>query len=996
MMDAEKERRYKTALQAAKENILRLHEELASARQNSAASREPIAVIGMSCLFPGVYPRDAETPEDFYRALLEGTDSVVDVPPERLRQWRSPLPERERPQTPGVQRAALLGRDPYTFDAAFFEIPPAEAVVTDPHHRLFLELVQQALWDAGLPKGAEPGSDTGVFCGKSGNDYLFDILGAGREFVDNPYTLTGNMHSSLAGRISYFFDWHGPSVFYETACSTALVAVLNAVQHLRRGDCGLAVAGAVNLLMGPTASHWLNAMHALAPDGCCKAFGAGADGFGRGEGGGALVLQPYSDAVRAGNRIHALILGGAAGADGRSRNFAAPSAEGQRQVIRRALQDAGIAPDEVAFVETHGTGTPIGDPIEAESLAAVYGSRAQKPLRIGSVKSNVAHLEAAAGMAALVKCILSVREGKIPKTLHAASENPLLDLPGLGLKLCRESAAWPEGYRRRIAGVSGFAISGSLAHLLVAEAPPPDELANAAGAGTRPAASPAPVLPLEVRMLPLSARGEKELEMQTQAALAHLENGGSFAQLCDVAANARPHDVRFPERLAVCATTAEAPEILRNVLNHKKQRAALRGRYAGTSPAVIFLYSGQGSQVPGMGRHLYRLFPEFRAVMDRCEAIAAPRLGHSLLEALFSGSEDLLLQTRVTQPAIYSHQAALTALLASRGVTPQAVTGHSVGEYAAAQAAGIVSLEDGLEIVLQRGELAQSIDTPGAMAAVLGEEACVQELLCDLKLQVSIAAVNGRDTVTLAGAASDLQLALQHLLAAGMESRPMPVSHAFHCPLIEPVLPEFQAFVRGKSLKRPTLPFLSSALAAYAEDQDWADYFVHQTRAPVQFLRTVEAAKENIFLEIGAGPSLSGFGRQIRPQDQWLFAQNGDGPDSASQERPLALTLARLFSLGLTLDHRWLVASPWQPEKAPLPSFQRDRFAPHEAARSVASVAQTGTGATGKSAEWHAGVVDSPLYTLMEAQARAFDRLRTEQAAFLDGRAAVVQRLSDE
>ncbi|MDY0308034.1 MAG: type I polyketide synthase, partial [Desulfovibrionaceae bacterium] len=792
-------------------------------------------------------------------------------------------------------------------------LTPAEARMTDPQHRLLLELSWQALLDAGLNPQALRGTDTGVFAGKTGTDFLFDILGTDRDCADDPYAMTGNMHSALPGRLAHFFDWHGPCVSVESACSTSLVAVMAAVTSLRAQECSLALAGAANLLLGPTPSHWLGAMHSLAPDGRCKAFGAGADGFGRGEGGGVVILERLSDARRHGRRIHAVILGGAVGADGKSAGFTAPSAKGQRMVMARALTNAGVGSQEVGFVETHGTGTPLGDPIEVESLVAVYGQRQDK-LLIGSVKSNVAHLEAASGMAGLIKTVLTVRDGVIPASLHCQPLNPLLDWESLPVGVAAETVPWPDGYARRVAGIDSFAISGTLVHLLVAQAPDQE-------AGIEPAP--------ECCVLPLSARSAAALETLAGQCLTALERGESLHEMCAASA-VRPLE---RERLAlVAADPDEALAGLRALAEGKTRRGVSRGRREADLPPVLFLFSGQGSQQGGMGCELHARFPVFRDVLERCEQIAAPRLGYSLLEVMFADADPRLHDTRCTQPAIYAHQAALTALWRERGVHPAAVFGHSIGEYAAAHAAGVYDLETGLSIALRRGELAAAVADQGAMAAILGCEAEVAAVLAAFP-GVSIAAVNGPATVTIAGARAAVEEALQSLREQGLESRPLPVSHAFHCPLIEPMLDGFGSFLRSQTFAAPEVPILSGCTGEYVGlDTNWPEYFRAQTRQPVRFLAAMQRAGAGVYLELGASPTLTSYGRQCREDGIWLFSQNG-----ASGLRPLAQSLARFHALGFDLDWSWLAGGRVRPEAMPPYPFERERLIPEYVTQSMAT-----------------------------------------------------------
>lgn len=899
-MQSSLEQQYKTALRGARDTIRDLQRQVRS-------MREPIAIVGMSCLFPGDAAGDADTPEAFGRLLAQGYDAVAAIPAERAAWWRSRHGAGREPRTPDLTHATLLQRDIFAFDRELFGLTPAEARMTDPQHRLLLELSWQALLDAGLNPRELGGTDTGVFAGKTGTDFLFDILGTDRDCADDPYAMTGNMHSAVPGRLAHFYDWHGPCVSVESACATSLVAVMAAVTSLRAEECSLALAGAANLLLGPTPSHWLGAMHSLAPDGRCKAFGAGADGFGRGEGGGVVVLERLSEAKRHGRRIHAVILGGAVGADGKSAGFTAPSAKGQRRVMTRALANAGIGPQEVGFVETHGTGTPLGDPIEVESLVRVYGQRQEK-LLIGAVKSNVAHLEAASGMAGLIKTVLAVRDGMIPASLHCTPLNPLLDWNNLPVRVAAETGPWPEGYARRVAGIDSFAISGTLVHLLVAQAPEQE------GISTGIEAAP------DCSVLPLSARSATALETLAGDCLAALERGESFNEMC-AASTSRPLE---RERLAlVAADRDEALVGLRAFAEGKTRRGVNRGRRGADLPPVLFLFSGQGSQQGGMGRELHARFPVFRDVLERCEQLAAPRLGHSLLEVMFAEADPRLQDTRCTQPAVYAHQAALTALWRERGVHPAAVFGHSIGEYAAAHAAGVYDLETGLAIALRRGELAAALHDQGAMAAVLGGEAEVAAVLGAFP-GVSIAAVNGPATVTIAGARDEVEEALHRLREQGLESRPLPVSHAFHCPLIEPMLAGFGSFLRGQAFAEPQIPILSGCTGEYvAADTDWPEYFRVQTRQPVRFLAAMQRAGAGVFLELGASPTLTSYGRQCREDGIWLFSQNG-----GSGLRPLTQSLARFHALGFDLDWSWQAGGRARPEAMPPYPFERERLIP--------------------------------------------------------------------
>ncbi len=838
--------------------------------------REPIAVIGLGCRFPAG-GRDAVGLEAFHDFLMQGRDSVRPIGPERAG-WRLPPGSGNDPT---LNRAAFLERDFCAADYDFFRLNPAEARLMDPQFHLMLETAWQAVENAGLAPADLAGSDTAVFVGRSGTEFTFDLVARDQGKDDDPYTLTGNMGSSLSGRIAYFFDWYGPAVSVETACSTGLVAVIQAMESLWSGRSALALAGAVNLLVGPSPSLWLKAMGALSPSGVCRPFGAGADGFVRGEGAAALLLKPLSAAERDGDRIIALLAGGAVGSDGHSAGFTVGSVKAQRRVMTRALAEAGLNPLEVAYVETHGTGTSVGDPIEAESLLAVYGRErpATAPLLIGSVKSNLGHLEAAAGLAGLVKAIGAVKFGQLAPSLHAGELTPLIDWADSPLELNRSVRSWPAGYARKAAGVSAFAISGTLAHLIVTEAP-------AEKSPEQPLAEPG-----ADRSLIMSAFDEETLRQTAADCLDSLAAGVDFGAMAEAA----QRRVTGPERLVVTAADGpEAASVIQSVLEGRVKRNAARGRVEPDNGGVLFMFSGQGSQAPGMGRELYGLYPVFRQILDRCEDAAAPRLGHSLLEVMFSPGDTRLNQTQVTQAAIFAHQAALTALLEAHGCRPAAVMGHSIGEYAAAVTAGVFSLETGLDLVLTRGRLAQELEAEGAMAAVLASEEAAGEVLGKFP-GLGIIAVNGPGTVTVAGEKNQLAAALDEMRRHGLDSRPLPVSQAFHCPLVEPLLEPWGNHLRAKGFSAAQRPFLSTLTGDYLDrpDQDWPAYFVEQTRRPVKFYQALLAARQSVALEIGSGPTLTSYARQIRDDFTWLFAQS-PGRD----HRQYLTALAGLFSRG--------------------------------------------------------------------------------------------------
>jgi acyl transferase domain-containing protein len=698
------------------------------------ARREPIAIVGAGCRYPG----GVETPEDLWRLLRGGVNAVSEIPADR---WDVDAYYDPDPKAPGkmiTRRAGFLDRVD-GFDAQFFGISPREAATMDPQQRLLLETATEALESAALATDRLAGSATGVFVGITTSDYG-QLLRVGGPETSDVYSATGAALNAAAGRISFTYGFQGPCVALDTACSSSLVAVHLACQSLRAGESDLALAGGVNVVLSPDAMVLFSKWGMMAPDGACKTFDAAADGFVRAEGCAMIALKRLADAQAAGDPILAVIRGSAVNSDGRSSGLTVPNGPAQQAVVRKALADAGVTPGDIDYVEAHGTGTPLGDPIEIEALGAVMGAArgADRPLLVGSIKTNLGHTEAASGLAGLLKVVMSLRHDCIPPHLHFSTPNPRIPWANLPMRVPIEAVAWPPGERVRRAGVSSFGFSGTNAHVIVEEAPVP-----APGAAER-----------RPRLIVLSARGEAALR-QTAVRQADYLGSQPESSLADVATTLSAGRAHFERRAALVAESVdEASAALREFGGGGMPAGMVAGSTRlGERPKIAFLFTGQGSQYAGMGRELYDSEPVFRASLDRCASILADHLERPLLEVLFpaKAADTPIGETAYTQPALFALEYSLCELWRSWGITPSIVAGHSVGEYVAACVAGVFTLEDGLALIAARGALMQALPPGGAMAAVFADEQRVAVRISGYGARVAIAAINGPEETVISG-----------------------------------------------------------------------------------------------------------------------------------------------------------------------------------------------------------------------------------------------------
>ncbi|NES04120.1 MAG: type I polyketide synthase, partial [Okeania sp. SIO2F4] len=774
--------------------LLAVKQATAKLNEIDTATTEPIAIIGTACRFPG----GVDTPESYWKFLKESKDGRVEIPKER---WNNDEYYNPDPETPGkiyVRHGYFLEQPIDHFDPSFFGISGSEASKMDPSQRLLLEVSWEALENAGISPRSLKNTNTGVYIGQCFNDYAIIGVNALPNNLGDFYLGLGTAMNTSSGRVAYVFGLQGPTFSLDTTCSSSLVTLHLACQSLRSGESNLSLVGGVNLMLHPNVTHGFCKGRALSPDSRCKTFDANADGYARGEGCGILVLKRLRDAVADGDRILALVKGSAINHDGPSSGLTVPNQQAQKKVLRQALANAKVDASAVDYVECHGTGTSLGDPLEVKAIDEVYCQERSKedPLVLGAVKSNVGHLEAAAGVAGLIKIILALQNKEIPPNLHFSQPNPQIDWNKTPVQVPTSVIPWEKVGKPKLAGISGFGMSGTNAHVILQEAPKQVKSQKSKDDNDDS-------LDRSLHLLTLSAKTKKALEESVARYQNYLAQENNEIELSDICYTANTGRTHFNHRLAVIAASqAELSDKLSPGLTGEE---VFSGQASSSAlPKVAFLFTGQGSQYVNMGRELYQQAPVFRQAIDQCHQIFSTIVEEqeeseqvSLLDVMYSDTEkdsdsSPLDQTAYTQPALFSIEYALAKLWQSWGIQPDVVMGHSVGEYVAATIAGIFSLEDGLKLITARGRLMQKLPSGGEMVSVMASESKVRPLLTDYTDKAAMAAINGPASVVISGESEAVREIVSKLESEGIKTKQLQVSHAFHSPLMEPMLEEFE------------------------------------------------------------------------------------------------------------------------------------------------------------------------------------------------------------
>lgn len=855
-----------------------------------------LAIVGMSCRFPA----GANSPEEFWNVLIKGKDGVVDIPESR---WELEKFYDEDESAPGkmyCKKTGFLQTPVDQFDARLFNISPKEAVSMDPQQRLLLELTWEAFENADLNIEDYNGTETGVYVGISCNEYTLAHLYSGDLSNVDAYSLTGTAFSVACGRISYTFGFEGPCIAVDTACSSGLSAFHLACDALKEGDTDLAVVGGVNLILSPANSVGFSKLHATSTDGHSKAFDASANGYGRGEGGGVLLLKRYDEAIVDGDKILGVICATGINQDGKSNGLTAPNGKAQAKLIRKTLKKANLTSEDIDYMEMHGTGTNLGDPIEVNAVAETYGTGRKKDdiFYIGSVKSNIGHLEPASGMASIIKVLLSMKNEMIPANLHFNKPNPLIDWDSIPIRVVSEHLPWKKSNKPRRAAVSGFGFGGSNAHLILEENNVDNQIMDDAKDGIE-------------YVLKMSAKNAKSLKTYIKNYINYFEEDCTDEDFPAAVYSANRGRANFEYRLAVTASDRE------EMINSLK--AYLAGEETGNvycnldedeskskSKKLVFMYTGQGSQYLNMGKLLYETNPVFHDSMDECDKIFRPYILKSIVSLIYgeNGDAEEIKKTEYAQPLIFSIEYALTCMWKKMGIKPDIVVGHSIGEYAAAVTAGCMDIEQAAKLVAIRGRLMGSAPGKGGMAAVYTDKKTITNIIAESGLDVCVAAYNAKEMCTISGKTEDVEAINAVLASKGIKYKSLVVSHGFHSNLMTPILDDFRKIASEGEYHAPAIGF-RSCLTRNEFDSERipdADYWTEHIRGTVDFYDTISAvAKENdcVFIEIGANRVLSGFCRLIFSDE---VMTEGSLSIKSEASKQVASAIAMMYAGGVNID----------------------------------------------------------------------------------------------